>query len=506
MTTPSFKSIFIKEPYLTFGDGKRYIDPKKGLLAYGPCLYENRRAISSSIRVGIIGSRETINQCQQWLQRLEGEIPAKKENSRLFQQFPGFTKIFGCELRVLNECMETVTSEEVKRVLDVQRYKQRVREAANLFIEKLTNFRGREPRPHVVICAFPQEIVDKCATKERGYFQTRIKLTKKEKAILKKIREHRKTGQTTLFPFNEEDIEKISEASNLRRLIKAEAMQLDIPTQLVRPRTFKTDSSDLTLQEEATRAWNFSVALYYKAEGYPWKLANMESGTCYVGISFYKDPPDARGNMKSSIAQVFTHTGEGLVLRGSRAIIDVTTGSPHLTANGAYQLIVDVLHEYEKQMRQLPRRLVVHKTSRYKPDELTGFEKAANKIQLKDFVTIETRGIRFMRKKGIYPPLRGTVIQIGSTDYLLYTKGYSHYLETYPGLRVPTPIEIVEHHGDASMETICQEIFSLTKMNWNSASFCIRSPITLEYASEVGKILAYVPAEVIPRPEYRFYM
>jgi argonaute-like protein implicated in RNA metabolism and viral defense len=210
--------------------------------------------------------------------------------------------------------------------------------------------------------------------------------------------------------------------------------------------------------------------------------------------------------MRSSIAQVFTHTGEGLVLKGSRAVIDIDTGSPHLTEAGAQQLITDVLKEYENQMHQIPRRLVVHKTSRYKPEELSGFEKASQRIQLKDFVTIETRGIRFMRKKGIYPPLRGTVVQIGANDYVVYTRGYSHYLDTYPGLRVPTPLEIIEHHGDSSIETICQEIFSLTKMNWNSADFCIRNPITLDYASEVGRILAYVPEEVIPRPEYRFYM
>jgi hypothetical protein len=53
-------------------------------------------------------------------------------------------------------------------------------------------------------------------------------------------------------------------------------------------------------------------------------------------------------------------------------------------------------------------------------------------------------------------------------------------------LRVPTPIEIVENYGDASLETICQEIFALTKVNWNSADFCIRNPITFDYASEVG--------------------
>jgi hypothetical protein len=506
MASQNFRTTFIEEPWLTFGERKRYVDPKKGLLAYGPCLYENRRAISSSIRLGVVGSRETINLAQQWIERCQNEIPAKKENSLLFQSFPGFTKIFGCRLSVLNECIETVTSEEIRQVLEVGDFQQRVKEAANLFIAKLSNFLGREPRPHVVICALPQEIVDKCATKTRGYVTARIKLTEKEKEILKTIREHRKTGQTTLFPINEDDVERTSEASNLRRLIKAEAMQLDIPTQLVRPRTFKTDSEDSSLQDQATRAWNFSVAIYYKAEGYPWKLANMESGTCYVGISFYKDPPDSRGDMKSSIAQVFTHTGEGLVLRGSRAIVDEVTRAPHLTESGAYQLMTDVLGEYQKQMRQLPRRLVVHKSSRYKPEELQGLEKAAEKIKLKDFVAIETRGIRFMRKKGIYPPIRGTVIQIGPSDYLLFTKGYSHYLETYPGLRVPTPIEVVEHFGDASLETICQEIFALTKMNWNSADFCIRSPITLEYASEVGKILVYVPEEVIPRPEYRFYM
>lgn len=506
MPTKCFRSIFINEPSLTFGDGKRYIDPKKGLVAYGPCLYENRRAIASSIRLGIVGTKETIDQCKEWVQKCQGEIPAKKENSSLFQKFPGFTKVFGCELRVKEECIELIVSDEIKAILNVADYQQRVKEAANLFIRKLSNYLGREPHPQVVVCALPKEILDCCSTEQQGDSSARVKLTKKEKDIIDMIRNHRKTGQQTLVPFQEEDIEGTYEASNLRRLIKAGAMMLNIPTQLARPRTFKTDNSDLSLQDAATRAWNFAVATYYKAEGYPWKLASMENGTCYVGVSFYKDPPNSKGDMRSSVAQVFTYTGEGLVLKGSRAVLDYTTGSPHLTEEGARQLIVDVLKEYDNQMHQLPRRIVVHKTSRYKPDELQGFQSGAQSVQLKDFITIETRGIRFMRRKGIYPPLRGTVVQLGTSNYLLYTKGYSRYLETYPGLRVPTPIEIVEHHGDASLETICEEVFSLTKMNWNSADFCIRSPITLEYASEVGRILAYVPEEVIPRPEYRFYM
>lgn len=65
----NFKSLFVQEPLLTFGDGKRYVDPKKGLLAYGPCLYANRRAIASTIRLGIVGTKETIDECKYWIQR-----------------------------------------------------------------------------------------------------------------------------------------------------------------------------------------------------------------------------------------------------------------------------------------------------------------------------------------------------------------------------------------------------------------------------------------------------
>jgi hypothetical protein len=35
---------------------------------------------------------------------------------------------------------------------------------------------------------------------------------------------------------------------------------------------------NVNVQDAATRAWNFFVALYYKAGGRPWSLADMEDG------------------------------------------------------------------------------------------------------------------------------------------------------------------------------------------------------------------------------------
>ena len=162
-----------------------------------------------------------------------------------------------------------------------------------------------------------------------------------------------------------------------------------------------------------------------KAEGYPWKLAEMPIGTCYVGITFYRT--HNQENVRSSLAQVFTHTGEGLVLRGGRAIVDKITRSPHLSEKAAYHLLEDALNLYERQMRTRPTRLVIHKSSRFWLDELSGFKKAAEGIELVDFVAIESRGIRFMRRTGKYPPRRGTALRIGENDYILFTKGYIQY-------------------------------------------------------------------------------
>jgi hypothetical protein len=136
---------------------------------------------------------------EQWIDRCQGEIQGKKDNSLVFQTFPGFTKIFGCKLQILNECIEILTQDEIKRVLDVVEFDQRVKSAAKLFIDKLSNLVTREPRPHAVICAFPQDIIDTCATRMRGYIQARIKLTEKEKEILDMILDHQKQGQTTLL-------------------------------------------------------------------------------------------------------------------------------------------------------------------------------------------------------------------------------------------------------------------------------------------------------------------
>jgi hypothetical protein len=80
------------------------------------------------------------------------------------------------------------------------------------------------------------------------------------------------------------------------------------------------------------------------------------------------------------------------------------------------------------------------------------------------------------------------------------------YLKTYPGPRVPTPLEILEIHGDDDIIQVAKEILALTKLNWNSSKFFTKYPITIKFSREVGKILSELPLDSLIQPHYRFYM
>jgi hypothetical protein len=272
-----------------------------------------------------------------------------------------------------------------------------------------------------------------------------------------------------------------------------------VPTQLIWQQTLEGTATE----DEATRAWNFWTGVYYKSGGVPWRVSGLQHGTCFVGISFYRDRQD--GNLRSCLAQAFSDQGEGLVLR-SEPFRWTGSKSPHLPDSVAADLMIRVLDAYKAHVKQPPTRVVVHKWQRYWDDERAGFEQAlAPSVNSFDLISFSDRGLRCFRA-GQEPPLRGTMVQLSEGNCLLYTRGYVSYLGVYPGARVPRPIEIVEHHGSASLRQICQEILALTKMDWNSAMFAGKEPITTAFSEDVGHILAELPTGVEARPEYRFYM
>jgi hypothetical protein len=355
-----------------------------------------------------------------------------------------------------------------------------------LVSERLDTLRDREGPPDVVLVALPEDV-------------------KKAAGAGRRPRRRRKpptvpTAQLSFFDEKREERDPTSRT--LHRVIKGEGMRYGFPTQLVWPRTFAGGDE---VQDDATRAWNFCTALYYKAKGMPWRVTGLAKGTCYVGISFYRALGEP-GQLQSSMAQAFSEKGEGVVLRGSSFTWDRKLGPPQLPREGAKALLQKVIEQYKKHHGQPPLRVVVHKSSAYTEEEVGGFEDGLGEaVPYFDFLSVIKSNVRFLRV-GKEPPLRGTSIEIASKRYIVFSRGYVPFLRLYPGLRIPRPMEVVHAKGSAPITEVLKEFFALTRMNWNSADFASAEPITLGFSRKVGLILSELPSDVAPERSFRFYM
>lgn len=504
---PNFDSGVISEPLLLFGGQQRHVDPKTGLALYGPYgLMGQSGPTLKTITVGIVGPPAMIADAEMWLKACQAVLTNEGTQPFLYPHFPGFnpSSAFQCELIFGDTWRESIRDADLKTAVASSEYPIRIKNVIRLYVRALEVLASREPRPHVVLCCIPQDVIDTCTVQERGARRKRAKKTTRSRANL---------NQFSLFDNGLSLEEEELGHQNLRRGLKAEAMQYGLPTQLVWPRTLRLASAGSATpatrtQDVATRAWNFTTALYHKAGGSPWRLAELEPGVCFVGVSFYREVLTDEPRMRTSMAQAFTAAGDGYVLRGNTFEWDEQRRgrSPHLEKSLAASLLRDVIDLYQKQNRgSLPTRMVVHKSSRFWEEELAGFEEACELVPRRDFVALGNREIQFYRR-GDYPPIRGTYVKFSDSDLLLYTSGYVPFLRTYPGARVPRPLEILEHVGDSPWDVVLREVLALTKMNWNTADFACADPITTAFSRRVGQILAEVPPGLKVRPEYRFYM
>ena len=155
----------------------------------------------------------------------------------------------------------------------------------------------------------------------------------------------------------------------------------------------------------------------------------------------------------------------------------------------------------------MPARVVIHKSSRFNKEEITGFTGAINDMGIEsgDLINLDRSWTRLFRR-GAYPPLRGILLITNSGPHFLYTRGSIEFYSAYPGPYVPRPIEYEIDWGDDIPKQVGKEILELTKMNWNTTQFDNGEPITLHAARQVGSILKYTEEDVVIEPRYSYYM
>lgn len=463
---PETSTLFIEEPELLFADGKRHCDPKTGIPLYGPRSLGTSRH-KTEVHVGFIGPSEAVDRAQRFYDMCSEGVAGDDDHA----PFPGFKADRGyrCDLRMDDQLIEQISRQECREVLNTKPSRDRFETFLGLLDKKMEILSQRDHPLDYVVLVLPDDLYRKCRVVD--YMQKGVGPV------------HR----------------------DLRRAFKAISMKYQTATQILQETTTGLTDSRRKLDHPSVVAWNLFNGLYFKADGLPWGPSALPPASCFIGISFFR-PLGSTSTLRTSVVQAFDENGDGLVLRGHRFDWDERDGkSPHLSEEMAGELLSMVLSRYQQERGQLPQRVVVHKSSRFEPEERTGFEDALQGINRYDLVSLCPTSSNRLLRAGKYPPLRGTSFDVGDVSYC-YTSGYLSHLGRYPHGHVPSPLQIADHVGDTPRSQLLREIMVLTKMNWNSANMAGLMPITLRFSRLVGDILREVPEDQIPQPKYKYYM
>lgn len=516
---------YIEDAPLYFGKGAQDIDQKRGLSINGPS--DSKTNILYTIRVGIVSTGQGIQETSSFLEYVNNNvIPSSGKKPFTTQSFPGFISAFRCKLVLSSEYNQEITSKEVDRLLALRNPETRIKRAAEKYVEKVGIICRRVSRPEVIICHEPQNIEDNCGA---GMVSTKNRpvLTRKDKKEAERIKKTVESHIMTFAPLSEstQNLLDMAVHQDFRRVLKSRCLAYDIPTQILTQSILhrltteepivqheqNTDSKKKKRRviDRSSLAWNLAAAIYYKANHFPWKVGYLKSGTCYIGISFYQDKTKRAKSMCASLAQIFSDSGEGMVVRGRHDFKWDTEalGEPHLTEANACEILSDAIAVYkEHHDNQFPNRIVIHKSSMYLDDERRGFLKACEEIPKYDFISVSDGREVFFYRNGEKAVLRGTCINLENKSFLVYTKGYVPYQRAYLGPRVPKPLEITQHFGDATQDEIAKEMIALSRLDWNTTDYSSYLPITLKCAYRVGEILGLVPQGSPIKEQYKFYM
>jgi hypothetical protein len=444
------------------------------------------------IKIGVVGSSKTVEDTRTFLTTVSSGVEGKSDkHPNMHPPFPGLgnQSPYKARFEIEEGATAVLTKAKLDKIAKEPDHQRAVEMAVDAVMHELQAMEDGGSRPDVAVIAMPVKLLERvwnAKVDARG---------------------------TT-----EKSDSSGSDAPNFRGMLKAKAMALGFPIQLVWedviddkvkiPQKIK-ESKGRDIQDLAARTWNLMTSLYYKGSGrIPWRRMPLEGEytACYVGISFYREADGQQ--LFTSAAQMFDERGRGFVLKGRRARTESRGRHPYMAREDAKEIIENVLDAYKAHHKTLPARVFVLKTSRFKDEEADGIIAALDEAgtELKDLVWVqESYNARILRD-GNYPVLRGTFVDLHGKG-LLYTSGSMPYYGTYPGTYDPNPLLLCPHpSSESTVSQLAEEVFSLTKVNWNSTQMNQRLPIPIRAARKVGEVLKYVETGELVSADYRKYI
>lgn len=501
---PQRRLLTFPEPRLCFGYGQLLEDPKDGLLLFGP----PEKPLGTQF--GVIGTTEGIRQFEAWATRLKQAVPADERITSSIT-FPGFETIFRTSWDATPRVRITVDHSELERTVNLTDAHQRVFDTVDLFAKPIARWVHEEDAKVALwFVVVPEDVWKLCrprstVSRERGI---------QPKARLSHAKAFELLESPDLFDDMNDAAKKHLFENHFHNQLKAKLLDCEAVTQIVRqttiaPLEYLTSRGERSrkMQDDATIAWNLATGIYYKTGAKPWTLADIRDGVCYIGLVFKRTNNPSDGKEACCGAQMFLHTGEGIVFKGAvGSWASNREGEFHLSEEKAGEIVKRCIDAYKVHHGAAPKELFIHGRTRFNKHEIAGFCAAAP-------AETAVAGIQILRpndlklfREGRKPILRGSALKLDKRNAFVWTSGYIPHLLTYPGREVPTPLKVRVVFGSSEIEQVIADILALTKVNFNSCIFSDGFPVTLRFADDIGEILTAIP-EVTSKPlSFRHYI
>ncbi len=473
MTSEMASHVWLSEPKLAFHPDRTSdieIHPLRGLLKFGPY---SSSLVPDPIRIATISPAGERHKIQAFLSRL-GTRYAPNERKDYLLEWPGFPTVFGVHVKPADSTCHIEMDPELDN-----------------------EFRGT-PTPHAVLADRLWRAIQILQGARHGFDVLCIYLPS------------RWVDGYVGGPHREFD---------LHDHLKALTAAIGLPIQLVR------EDKAPAYHCQASVMWRLGLAFYVKAGGIPWKLAENDPDTAYIGISYAMRPTNtSKSRFITCCSQVFDAEGSGLEFVAYNAHdFEVFRDNPFLSRTEMFRVMSRSLDLYRRRHAgKSPRRVMVHKNTEFKRDEVDGCMDAFHLCEAVDLIqVVEDVGWRGVRIDGIvgankgkpaaFPVSRGTVVGISPREALLWTHGDVRGINPgrafFQGSRsTPTPIRLVRHAGHGPWDDTVRAALGLTKMNWNNDSLYDILPVTMAYARVLARVVKRIPNLRSAPYQFRFFM
>lgn len=495
--------IIFAEPELEFRYGQRVKDPHDGLALFGP-FDADHPSQPGALTYIVLGTDEGVARFTTWSKAMNcPAVEAPGANPRLWPPFPGFEAAF-CSLWP-SEPVWTYRLDRHK-LIESSRHREKHERAfrvVDFYLKGLEIASKLDEKVGVAICIVPDEIWLNCRPESRVADPI-------GQALSASTIRARKAGQLDIF--DQFDPEQYQLSPDFRRQFKARSMQYGIPLQILRESTLRPNSDNPRHERPLTplsnRMWNIGTTLYYKCGGKSWRLATAREGVCYIGIAFRRTDISEKGKTACCAAQMFLNTGDGVVFLGEYGPwYSPQTKQFHLTKSAAHDLLNGVLKTYEELGGKELTEIFLHSRSTISAEEFEGYHEATpQNVSLVGVRVCPDRYGPRLYRIGKMPVLRGTFWRLSNRAGLFWGGGFKPRIATYDGWETPAPLRIDVQHGDVPVERVAQDIFCLTKLNYNACRLGDTQPVTIGFSDAVGEILISNPTVSERKPNFKFYI